>query len=157
LHFYLWFVWQGGSGAALALGLLLVRCRSAQLKSVGRLGLLPALCNINEPLLFGVPVVLNPALALPFLLAPLLSAVVAYAAFALNLVHRPMLEVPWTLPAPVGAFLSTGGDVRAVVLEASTLLLSVAIYWPFVRRYDARLLAEEAPVVGGLPPSGANP
>jgi dienelactone hydrolase len=84
LHFYLWFVWQGGSGAALALGLLLLRCRSAQLRSVGRLGLLPAVCNVNEPLLFGVPVVLNPSLAVPFVLAPVLSATVAYAAFALD-------------------------------------------------------------------------
>jgi cellobiose PTS system EIIC component len=158
LHFYLWFVWQGGSGAALALGLLLLRCRSAQLRSVGRLGLFPALCNINEPLLFGVPVVLNPALAVPFVFAPLLSAVVAYAAFSLDFVRRPLLEVPWTLPAPVGAFLTTGGDVRAVALELSTLALSVAIYWPFVRRYDARLLAEEArQKAGGLSPEGANP
>jgi cellobiose PTS system EIIC component len=157
LHFYLWFVWQGGSGAALALGLLLVRCRSVQLRSVGRLGLLPVVCNINEPLLFGVPVVLNPALALPFILAPLSSAVVAYCAFALHWVHRPMLEVPWTLPAPLGAFLTTGGDARAVVLQSCTLLLSVAIYWPFVRRYDARLVAEEAQRAGGLSPGGANP
>jgi len=158
LHFYLWFVWQGGSGAALALGLLLVRCRSAQLKSVGRLGLLPAVCNINEPLLFGVPVVLNPALAVPFVFAPLLSAAVAYAAFSLDWVRRPALEVPWTLPAPVGAFLTTGGDVRAVVLQMCTLALSVAVYWPFVRRYDARLLAEELrPKAGGLSPDGGNP
>jgi PTS system cellobiose-specific IIC component len=144
LHFYLWFVWQGGSGSALALGLLLWRCRSSQLRSVGRLGLLPAVCNINEPLLFGVPVVLNPALAVPFVLAPLASAVVAYGAFALHWVRRPALEVPWTLPAPIGAFLTTGGDVRAVLLEVCTLALSIAIYWPFVRRHDARLLAEEA-------------
>jgi cellobiose PTS system EIIC component len=157
LHFYLWFVWQGGSGAALALGLLLLRCRSAQLRSVGRLGLLPALCNINEPLLFGVPVVLNPALAVPFLGAPLLSAAVAYGAFALHWVRRPMLEVPWTLPAPVGAFLTTGGDVRAVLLELCTLGLSLALYWPFVRRYDARLWAEERSGGGGLPQGGANP
>ena len=158
LHFYLWFVWQGGSGAALALGLLLLRCRSAQLRSVGRLGLLPAVCNVNEPLLFGVPVVLNPALAVPFILAPLLSAAVAYSAFALDWVRRPTLEVPWTLPAPMGAFLTTGGDVRAVVLQVCTLALSVAVYWPFVRRYDARLLAEETRQgAGGLPPGPANP
>jgi cellobiose PTS system EIIC component len=148
LHFYLWFVWQGGSGAALALGLLLWRCRSAQLRSVGRLGLLPAVCNVNEPLLFGVPVVLNPTLAVPFVFAPLLSAAVAYAAFSLDWVRRPALEVPWTLPAPFGAFLTTGGDVRAVVLQFSTLLLSIAVYWPFVRRYDARLLAEESRAQG---------
>ncbi|HMK72601.1 MAG TPA: PTS transporter subunit EIIC [Myxococcaceae bacterium] len=158
LHFYLWFVWQGGSGAALALGLLLVRCRSAQLRSVGRLGLVPALCNVNEPLLFGVPVVLNPALAVPFIAAPLLSAVVSYAAFALDLVRRPALEVPWTLPAPLGAFLTTGGDVRAVALQVCTLALSVAVYWPFVRRYDARLLGEEAlRRGGGLSPAEPSP
>ncbi|HXX29794.1 MAG TPA: PTS transporter subunit EIIC, partial [Myxococcaceae bacterium] len=158
LHFYLWFVWQGGSGAALALGLLLVRCRSAQLRSVGRLGLLPAVCNVNEPLLFGAPVVLNPALAVPFIAAPLLSAVAAYGAFALDLVRRPALEVPWTLPAPIGAFLTTGGDPRAVVLQLSLLALSIAIYWPFVRRYDARLLAAEVDRAGGgLPPAGTSP
>jgi len=158
LHFYLWFVWQGGSGAALALGLLLLRCRSAQLRSVGRLGLLPAVCNVNEPLLFGVPVVLNPVLAVPFLLAPAMSTVVAYTAFALDWVRRPTLEVPWTLPAPVGAFLTTGGDVRAVALQVCTLALSVAIYWPFVRRYDARLLAKErVREAGGLPPGAGNP
>ncbi len=158
LHFYLWFVWQGGSGAALALGLLLLRCRSAQLRSVGRLGFLPAVCNVNEPLLFGVPVVLNPSLAIPFVLAPTLSALVAYGAFSLDWVRRPTLEVPWTLPAPVGAFLTTAGDVRAVALQLCTLALSVAIYWPFVRRYDARLLAEEGQQrAGGLPSGGSNP
>lgn len=158
LHFYLWFVWQGGSGTALALGLLLVRCRSAQLRSVGRIGLLPALCNVNEPLLFGAPVVLNPALAVPFIAAPLLSALVSYGAFALDLVRRPALEVPWTLPAPIGAFLTTGGDVRAVALQVCTLTLSVAVYWPFVRRYDARLLGEEAHQAGGgLSPAGTSP
>jgi PTS system cellobiose-specific IIC component len=103
-------------------------------------------------------VVLNPALAVPFVVAPLLSAAVAYAAFSLDWVRRPLLEVPWTLPAPVGAFLTTGGDVRAVVLELFTLALSVGFYWPFVRRYDARLLAEEARgAAGGLSPEGANP
>ena len=58
----------------------------------------------------------------------------------------------------MGAFLTTGGDVRAVVLQVCTLALSVAVYWPFVRRYDARLLAEEAlRGAGGLPPGPGNP
>jgi PTS system cellobiose-specific IIC component len=143
LHFFLWFVWQGGSGAALALGLLLLRCRSAQLRAVGRAGIVPVLCNINEPLLFGVPVVLNPRLAPPFVLAPLLSATVAWSVFRLGWVHPPYLETLWTLPAPVGAWLTTGGDPRAVVLQLATLGLSLAVYWPFVRREDRRLVTEE--------------
>ena len=158
LHFFLWFVWQGGSGAALALGLLLLRCRSAQLRAVGRAGIVPVLCNINEPLLFGVPVVLNPRLAPPFLLAPLLSALVAWSAFRLGWVHPPYLETLWTLPAPVGAWLTTGGDPRAILLELATLALSVAIYWPFVRREDRRLTSEEQTShPAALPPVGRTP
>jgi PTS system cellobiose-specific IIC component len=153
--FYLWFVWQGGSGALLALALLLVFARSAQLKSVGRLGLLPALCNVNEPLLFGVPVVLNPALALPFVVAPLVCGAVAYAACALHFVRPPYLEVPWTLPAPLGALLATGGDWRALLLELGNLALAMGIYWPFLRRYDARLLAEEASAAQATASPGA--
>jgi PTS system cellobiose-specific IIC component len=145
LQFYLWFVWQGGSGAALPLALLLLRARSSQLRGVGRVGILPAVCNISEPLLFGAPVVLNPQLAVPFFLAPLSSAAISYLAFQLNWVTRPYLEIPWTLPAPAGAFLSTGGDARAIVLELFTLGLGLLIYWPFVRRYDHNLqLGEEA-------------
>jgi PTS system cellobiose-specific IIC component len=156
LHFFLWFVWQGGSGAALALGLLLLRCRSAQLRAVGRAGLLPVLCNINEPLLFGVPVVLNPRLAVPFVGAPLLSAVVAWSAFRAGWVTPPYLETLWTLPAPVGAWLTTGGDVRGVVLELATLCLSSAVYWPFLRREDRRLMAEES-AAPSLPPHTRSP
>ena len=158
LHFFLWFVWQGGSGAALALGLLLLRCRSAQLRAVGRAGIVPALCNINEPLLFGVPIVLNPRLAPPFVLAPLLSAVVAWTAFRLGWVHPPYLETLWTLPAPVGAWLTTGGDPRAVLLELTTLALAGVVYWPFVRREDRRLLLEEQSAGRGtLSPTAPEP
>ncbi|MBF5041363.1 PTS sugar transporter subunit IIC [Aggregicoccus sp. 17bor-14] len=147
LPFYSWFVWQGGSGAALPLALLLVRAKSAQLRAVGRVGLLPALCNVNEPLLFGVPVVLNATLAVPFILVPLLSSAVAYGALAAGWVSPPFLEMPWTLPAPLGAFLSTK-DPRAVLLQMFNLALGLAVYWPFVRRYDRRLLAKEAEQAG---------
>ncbi len=158
LHFFLWFVWQGGSGTALALGLLLLRCRSTQLRAVGRAGIVPALCNINEPLLFGVPVVLNPRLAVPFVLAPLLSASVAWGAIRLGWVHPPYLETLWTLPAPVGAWLTTGGDPRAVVLQLVTLGLAIAVYWPFVRREDRRLTTEEQTAGrASLPPAAPTP
>jgi cellobiose PTS system EIIC component len=158
LQFFLWFVWQGGSGAGLALGLLLLRCRSAQLRAVGRAGIVPALCNVNEPLLFGVPVVLNPRLAVPFIAAPLLEAVVAWTAFRLGWVRVPYLETLWTLPAPVGAWLTTGGDPRAVVLQMLNLGLAVAVYWPFVRREDRRLaLDEQTTGRASLPPAGPTP
>ena len=152
LPFFQWFIWQGGSGAVLPLALLLSRARSAQLRGIGRIGLIPALCNVNEPILFGAPVVLNPSLAIPFVLAPLFSAATAFAAIHWGWVRAPYLEVPWTLPSPVGAFLSTGGDPRAVVLELFNFTACLLLYWPFVRRYDRALCLREAehpPVTSG--------
>jgi len=142
--FYLWFVWQGGSGGTLPLAILLLRAKSQQLRGVGRLGILPSLCNINEPILFGAPVVLNPHLAIPFIAAPLVCAVTAYLAFYWNWVTRPYLQVPWTLPAPLGAFFATGGDYRAVLLQLFNLLAGFLLYWPFVHRYDNFLQREQA-------------
>ncbi len=152
-HFYLWFVWQGGSGATLPLAIHLLRTRSSQLRGIGKVGIIPALCNINEPILFGAPVVMNPRLAIPFFVVPVLSALSAYAAFSFDWLTRPYLEMPWTLPAPLGAFLSTGGDWRALVLQLFNLGLGLLVYWPFVRRYDAELLGREraAPAVAPAP------
>lgn len=147
-EFFLWFVWQGGSGGTLAAALLLLRARSATLKAVGRVGLLPALFNVNEPLLFGVPVVMNPRIAVPFLAAPLATATTAWLAMSAGLVARPHLDVLWTLPAPVGAWLATGGDPAAVALQLANLCVAAAIWWPFLRAWDRALLAREAEAPG---------
>lgn len=142
--FYLWFAWQGGSGGTLPLAFLLLRAKSRQLRSVSRLAILPSLFNINEPILFGAPVVLNPQLAIPFIASPLFSALTAYLAFSWNWVTRPYLQVPWTLPAPLGAFFSTGADYRAVLLQLFNLFAGFLFYWPFARRFDRFLQRKEA-------------
>jgi PTS system cellobiose-specific IIC component len=141
---YLAFVWFGGSGGTLALPFLMWRARSKTLRTVGRAAALPALFNINEPILFGVPVVMNRALAIPFVVAPLVSVTLTYVAFTFDLVSRPRLDFPWTLPAPLCAWLTTRGDPRAVALVFLNILISAAIFWPFVRRYDLELAARES-------------
>lgn len=152
-EFFLWFVWQGGSGGTLALALLLLRARSEALRGVGKLGVVPSLFNVNEPILFGLPVVMNPRLALPFLLAPLLTATTTYLAMSAGFVARPHLEVLWTLPAPVGAFLATGGDLRAILLQMMNLAIALVVWWPFVRAWDRRQQAEVVPMPApGDPP-----
>ncbi|AKU90692.1 PTS system, cellobiose-specific IIC component [Vulgatibacter incomptus] len=118
---------------------------------MGRLGIVPSLFNVNEPILFGLPIVLNPRLAIPFVLTPILGATVAFTAMSAGLVARPRLDVLWTLPAPVGAFLSTGGDPAALILQLVNLAIGAVVWWPFLRRYDASLLARE----GGIPPEAA--
>src|SRR5207237_5113925 len=114
-EFFIWFVWQGGSGTTLAFALLLLFARSKQLRLVGKAGIVPALFNINEPLLFGAPVVMNGKLAPPFILAPAVLVTLTWLAMKAGFVRPPYIEVVWTLPAPIGAYLSTGGDPRAVL------------------------------------------
>ena len=149
-EFFLWFVWQGGSGTALALAILLLRARSAQLKTMGRIGFVPALFNVNEPLLFGAPVVMNPRLAIPFVVSPVLLATTAWLALHTGLVRPPSKGVLWTLPAPIGAWLDTG-DWRAVILQMTNLGLAVLVWWPFVRAYDRSLVASEAEAAKSAP------
>jgi len=142
--FYNWFVWAGGSGAVLPLAFLMLRARARSLRAVGKLSAPAVLFNINEPLLFGTPVVLNPALAIPFFLAPALCATLSWVVLSAGWVARPYLLVPWTLPAPIGAFISVGGDWRALLLVVVNFILSGLIYWPFLRVYDNQVLAREA-------------
>src|SRR5437667_6378193 len=106
-EFFIWFSWQGGSGMALAFALSLLFARSKQLRLVGRAGIVPAIFNINEPLLFGAPVVMNGKLAPPFVIAPTVLVILTWLTMKSGLVRPPYIEVVWTLPAPIGAYLSS--------------------------------------------------
>jgi cellobiose PTS system EIIC component len=141
--YYNWFVWIGGSGAALPLAFMFLRARSRSLRTVGKLSAPAVLFNINEPLLFGAPIVLNPIFALPFFLAPATCAVLSWLVFKADLITRPFILPPWTLPAPVGAFLATGGDWKAIILVLINIIISGLIYWPFFRAYDRLVAARE--------------
>lgn len=141
--FYQWFVWIGGSGATLALVLLLLTSKSDYLKRLGRASLIPGICNINEPIIFGAPIVLNPLLGIPFIVGPLITSTITYLAMYFNLVARPAITPPWTLPAPIGAYLATNGDWKALILVLVNLAIMVAIYFPFFKAYEKQLLKEE--------------
>ncbi len=134
----------GGSGCTLALVFFLLRARSLQLRRIGQIELIPALFNINEPITFGLPVVLNPIMAIPFILAPVAAATVTYLATSIGLVSRTFLMVPWALPNPIASYLATGGDWRAVVLFAVNLAVTGAVWYPFFKIYDKQLAAKEA-------------
>lgn len=142
-QYYFWFVWVGGSGASLGLLLTLFLARSKILKTVLKMSVVPVSFNINEPLVFGLPIVANPLMIIPFALAPLLGGTLSYLACALNLVTRPYIEAPWTLPAPLGAFFSTGGDIRALLLCLVVIGVSAVVYYPFVRLQDKRMTEKE--------------
>lgn len=148
-QFYQWFAWIGGSGATLSLCLLLIFSKSTYLRSVGRFSLIPGLFNINEPLIFGVPLVLNPILAIPFILAPTVMTILSYIAVKSGIISGFVVNAPWTLPAPIGAYLATGGDWKAPVLVIINILIGVAIYYPFFKSYESKLIKEENAQVSG--------
>ena len=142
--FYQWFIYIGGSGTTIGLAiLLLLRSRSQYGKTLGKVAFVPALFNINEPMIFGCPIILNPVLLIPFVLNPIICAVIAWIATELGLVNRVVASVPWTLPGPIGAFLATNGDIRALILNVLLIILSILIYLPFFNKYDADLKKQE--------------
>jgi PTS system cellobiose-specific IIC component len=108
--FYQWFIYIGGSGATLGLALVLFVTKSQYGNTLAKTTLIPSLFNINEPLIFGTPIVLNPTLMIPFVLTPIINAIIAWFATSLGLVNRVVALAPWTLPGPIGAFLATGSD-----------------------------------------------
>ncbi|EUJ29651.1 PTS system diacetylchitobiose-specific transporter subunit IIC [Listeria cornellensis FSL F6-0969] len=142
--FFQWFVWIGGSGATLGLVLaMLFFAKSSYLKALGKTTLVPSIFNINEPVIFGTPIVLNPMLIIPFIFIPLITTTIAYFATTLGFISPTYVMAPWTLPAPIGAYLSTGGDWRAIVLVLVNIGISFVIYIPFFKMYDQKLLDEE--------------
>ncbi len=143
--FYQWFIMIGGSGTTIGLAILfLLKSKSAYGKALGKTAFIPSIFNINEPMIFGAPIVLNPILMIPFILAPMISASIAWFATSLGLVNRVVAIAPWTLPGPIGAYLATGGDWRGSVLNIVLILLSILIYLPFFTIYDNKLKAEES-------------
>ena len=142
--FFQWFIWIGGSGATLALALLFAfRSKSAYGKALGKTSLVPSIFNINEPMIFGAPIVLNPMLIIPFIIAPMVNAIIAWLLTSAGMVGHVVATAPWTLPGPIGAFLACGNDWRAAVLSIALIVLDLIIYYPFFKMYDKNLLEEE--------------
>jgi cellobiose PTS system EIIC component len=137
------FVFPGGAGATLPLAALLAISHVPRLRRVGRATLLPALFNLNEPLLFAAPVVFNPHLVLPFVAAPLVLATVTYGAVASGLVSRAAFYVPSSVPTFVSTYVATQ-DLRAIALAAFNIALATAIWYPFVRAYERHLSRADA-------------
>ena len=137
------YIWLGGSGVTIVLPYLMLRARSVSLRAIAKVSAVPALFNINEPLIFGVPVMMNATLAIPFLLAPIVTLTTTVLATSSGLVPVPSLVVPWTLPGPIGAFLATQGSYAAATLSLVNIALAALIYWPFVRALDRRMAREE--------------
>lgn len=138
------FIIVGGAGATLGLVIYLAFvAKSKQLKVLGKAAIVPGFFNINEPLIFGLPIVYNPFLAIPFFLAPMVTASIAYWAVELQFIQPVIAMMPWPTPIGAGAFISTGGDYMAIILAIICAAIAFLIWLPFIRLYDRRLVKQE--------------
>ncbi|MCB5006632.1 lactose-specific PTS transporter subunit EIIC [Streptococcus mutans] len=138
-------VTMGGTGATLVVPFMFMwLCKSKRNKAIGRASVVPTFFGVNEPILFGAPIVLNPVFFIPFILAPIVNVWI-FKFFVDTLgMNSFFANLPWTTPGPIGIVLGTGFAVLSFVLAALLILVDTVIYYPFVKVYDEQILAEEA-------------
>ena len=137
------FIFCGGSGATLGMCIwMLTRAKSEQLSVLGKAAIGPALFNINEPLIFGVPIMYNPNLIIPFVLAAPITSVFAYFMIDTGLFPPVVAQVPWCTPGMLGGFIGTT-SIMGALLALLCIIIAFLIYWPFLIAYDKKLVAEE--------------
>ncbi|CNC16673.1 putative cellobiose-specific phosphotransferase [Yersinia frederiksenii] len=143
-HIYLQGFWDfylliGGIGSTLPLIFMALRSRSRQLKSVGKIGLIPSLFNINEPILFGFPIILNPVFLLPFIGVPMINACIAWYLTHLGVLDRVVAMLPWSMPSPLGAAWAANGSWKNLFMCLFAIFNSWMIYRPFFKVYERQL------------------
>ncbi|WP_178196939.1 PTS sugar transporter subunit IIC [Ligilactobacillus sp. Marseille-Q7487] len=135
---------MGGSGSTICLLLAtFIVGKSSVTRNVAKLSFAPGLFNINEPVIFGYPIVYNISMAVPFVLVPALGILISYIATVTGFISPCVIQVPWTIPPLLSSFLATAGDWKAVLVQLVILILGVLIYMPFVKIND-RVLAKQA-------------
>lgn len=139
--FFTSFVNVGGTGATIALALIMLNSKEPGFRQVSRLSLPTQVFQINEPIFFGFPIVLNPVFMVPYILNALVLTTGTYLLMDWNIIHKPFVNVPWTTPPIIGHYLVTGGDWRAAVWGVLSIGIAMLIYLPFARAAERQRLA----------------
>lgn len=132
----------GGSGATLGLAFLALTSKSKQLKTIGKLAFIPSLFNINEPLIFGLPLMYNPIMMIPFIIVMPLNGLITYLAMSSGIVARTFAYASWNMFSPIAALIDTM-DIKAVLLIVVLIIVDILIYLPFFKAFEKEKLAEE--------------
>ncbi len=113
------------------------------MKTLGRMSIVPAIFGINEPLLFGIPIMLNPLLFIPYVISPIICTSISYCSIALGITPRLTgTMVNWTMPQIVSGFLAQG--VPTAILQVVLILITTAIWFPFFKMVDHQICKEES-------------
>lgn len=139
------FVFTGGAGCLFALAILLFfRSKSKENKALGKISLAPVSFQIAEPVLFGNPIILNFKMAIPFVMAPVVTAIITYFSMKLGFVAKPIgAVIPWTTPPIIAGYLATGGRISGAIIQIITVFINILIYYPFFVIDDKEKLAKE--------------
>lgn len=136
---------MGGTGATLIVPFIfLLFAKSKQLKAVGKASVVPVCFAVNEPLLFGAPIILNPYFFIPFLVTPMVNVCIFKFFVDILGMNSFMYVLPWATPAPIGLVLGTGFSLWSFALVAVLLVVDFIIYFPFFKAYDGELVEQEA-------------
>ena len=127
----------GGSGVTIGLVIaILIFSKREDNRTIAGISIVPGLFNINETMTFGIPLVLNPILDIPFILAPVVTLVVGYLLVTSGFCPKIVLEVPWTMPPVILGFLATGGSPMGAISQLIVVAISVVVYVPFLIAYE---------------------
>ncbi len=133
----------GGTGATLVVTLMFAfMAKSKELRAVGRASSIPVLFGVNEPILFGAPLILNPIFFIPFILTSTLNCFIAYLCTSLGIIGKSFAMLSWNMPSVFGAFLSTM-DIKALILIVALIVLDGVIYYPFLKVQEKELIEVE--------------
>ncbi|MGF2143606.1 PTS sugar transporter subunit IIC [Vagococcus fluvialis] len=138
----------GGGGSTLSLVIVMILfCKSQRIKQLGKLSLVPGIFGINEPIIFGLPIILNPIMAIPFILVPQINLVLSTFATKMGIIpYTTGVALPWTIPIGFSGYLSTGSFVAAL-WQFALLALGCLIYYPFIKTLDKQYLLDESQTV----------
>lgn len=143
----------GGTGATLVITMMFAfMAKSKQLKAIGKASSIPVIFGVNEPVLFGAPLVLNPVFFIPFILTPIVNVFIFKIFIDVLGMNGFIYNLPWTTPGPIGIVIGTGFPLLAFVLVGLLCVVDFVIYYPFFKVYDKQLLQEESKHVSELDP-----
>lgn len=138
------FAYNGGSGATLGLVIMMTfMAKSEQYKMLGKASIVPGIFQINEPIIFGLPMVYNPHYLIPFIISPMVSGTIAYFAITSGIVRPVIAMQPWPTPPLLNGFIATGGDWKGALLSVICVLANTLIYYPFFKKRDNELYREQ--------------
>lgn len=130
----------GGTGCTIALiiGIFMFSKRK-DLRAFAKVAITPEVFNINEPVIFGFPVIFNPIILIPFVLTPVINVIIAYFATLWNFVSKIVVYVPWSTPPLISGWLGSGGDIRNSILQLVLIIIDILIFLPFLKIYERSL------------------